>query len=205
MDCVSADHWQGAFDVVTHLIEMGHTRIGFIGISAEDAHTLRRYQGYRAALQKAGLAVQDEYTVGPATAPVFATEEDGYEGMLRLAHLKRPPTAVFARNDFAAMGALRAAHTLGLAVPKQMAIAGFDNIPLSAYTTPPLTTVQQPIAAQGRMAARLLLDRMEGRLKGPQELHRMGCQLVVRESTDPTAVSRPADGTSVLVQAVLAR
>ncbi|HEY1745066.1 MAG TPA: LacI family DNA-binding transcriptional regulator [Granulicella sp.] len=190
-DCVTADHWQGAFDAVMHLIELGHKRIGFIGISPEDAQTLRRYQGYKAALEKAGLGAPVEYTVGPANAPAFATQEDGYEGMVRLTQLKKPPTAVFARNDFAAIGALRAAHKLGLAVPEQMAIAGFDNIPLAAYTTPPLTTVQQPIAEQGRMAAQLLLDRMEGRLKGPYKRHSMPCQLVVRESTDPKAVAAP--------------
>ena len=114
---------------------------------------------------------------------------------MRLAQLKKPPTAVFARNDFAAIGALRAAHRLGLAVPGQMAISGFDNIPLAAYTTPPLTTVQQPIAEQGKMAAQLLVDRIEGRLKGPRKLHCMECQLVVRESTNPRAIAHPPNGT----------
>lgn len=183
VDCITANHWQGAFDAVTHLIELGHRRIGFIGISPEDAHTLRRHQGYKAALEGAGIEPMDRYTVGPAIAPAFATQEDGYAGMMQLARMKRAPTAVFARNDFAAIGALRAAHALGLDVPGQMAIAGFDNIPLAAYTTPPLTTVQQPIAEQGRMAARLLLDRIEGRFKGGYELHSMECQLIVREST----------------------
>jgi DNA-binding LacI/PurR family transcriptional regulator len=184
VDCISADHYQGAFDVVTHLVRLGHKRIGFIGISPEDAHTLRRHTGYVAALEQAGIAVVPEYTVGPANAPAFATQEDGYNGMKRLAALKRPPTAVFARNDFTAIGALRAANELGLQVPKQMAIAGFDNIPLAAYTTPPLTTVAQPIQEQGRMAAQILLDRLEGRLKGPYKLHSLGCELVVRESTE---------------------
>jgi DNA-binding LacI/PurR family transcriptional regulator len=183
VDCITADHYQGAFDVTTHLIERGHRRIGFIGISPEDAHTLRRYQGYEAALRKAAIAVEARYTVGPAIAPAYATQEDGYAGMIELAKLKLPPTAVFARNDFAAIGALRAAHALGLKVPEQMAIAGFDDIPLAAYTTPPLTTVQQPIAEQGRIAAKLLLDRIEGRFKGRYELRSMGCKLIVREST----------------------
>jgi len=189
VDCVTANHWQGAFDVVTHLVELGHTRIGFIGISPEDAHTLRRYQGYKAALEHAGLRLRPEYTVGPANAPAFATQEDGYEGMVRLARLKEPPTAVFARNDFAAIGALRAAHQLGLAIPQHMAVAGFDNIPLSAYATPPLTTVLQSTTEQGRLAAQLLLDRIEGRLKGPYKLQCIECQLVVRESTDTKATT----------------
>jgi DNA-binding LacI/PurR family transcriptional regulator len=184
VDCVSADHWQGAFDVTTHLIGRGHSRIGFIGIAPDDALSLRRYLGYKAALEAAGIAVRAEYTVGPASAPAFATQEDGYEGMVRLAQLKRPPTAVFARNDFAAMGALRAAHTLGMDVPGQMAVAGFDHIPLSAYTTPPLTTVKQSITEQGQMAARLLVGRIEGSIKGPRQLHTLPCEVVVRGSTD---------------------
>jgi len=183
VDCVSANHWQGAFDVVTHLISLGHKRIGFIGISAEDAHTLRRHHGYKAALEKAGLKAPAEYTVGPAMAPAFATQEDGYEGMMRLAGLKKRPTAVFARNDFAAIGALHAALTLGLKVPGEMAIAGFDDIPLGAYTTPPLTTVMQSTKEQGKMAAEMLLGRMEGRLKGARKLKTVECGLVVRGST----------------------
>jgi len=184
-DSVTADHWQGAFDVVTHLVSLGHKRIGFIGIAPEDRHSLRRYEGYAAALKQAGIPITDAYIVGPPNAPAFATQEDGFDGMVRLARLKRPPTAVFARNDFAAIGALRAAHTLGLGVPQDIAIVGFDNIPLAAFTTPPLTTVEQPIAEQGAAAARLLLDRIEGRYAGAAKKVTMPCKLVVRESTSP--------------------
>lgn len=183
VDVIDADHYQGAFDLVTHLIKGGHRRIGFIGIAREDAHTLRRYEGYAAALAEAGLKLHEEYTVGPAKGPAFSTQEDGYEGMMKLARLKRPPTAVFARNDFTAMGALRAAHELALRVPADVAIAGFDDIPLAAYAAPPLTTVSQPIREQGELAARILIDRMEGRGKQALALHTMPCQLVVREST----------------------
>lgn len=185
VDCISADHFQGAFDAVRHLIELGHRRIGFIGISPEDAHTLRRHQGYAAALQQVGLRIQREYTCGPAQAPAFATQEDGFESMTRLMRLKNPPTAVFARNDFAAIGALRAAHALGLRVPQQVAVAGFDDIPIAAYTTPPLTTVRQPIRDQGRLAAEFLLERTEGKRRGEFRTRVMDCTLVVRESTVP--------------------
>jgi DNA-binding LacI/PurR family transcriptional regulator len=182
-DSITADHWQGAFDVVTHLISLGHTHIGFIGIAHPDRHSLRRYEGYATALKAAGIPINNAYTVGPSNAPAFATQEDGYEGMTRLARMKQPPTAVFARNDFAAIGALRAAHKLGLRVPQDIAIAGFDNIPLAAFTTPPLTTVEQPITEQGAMAAHLLLDRIEGRYSGPAKRLTMLCKLVIREST----------------------
>ncbi len=167
------------------MISLGHKHIGFIGISAADAHTLPRHKGYLASLEKAGLTAPPEYTVGRDSSPTFSTQEDGYDGMLRLAKLKKPPTAVFARNDVTAIGAMHAVHTLGLNVPDDFAVAGFDDIPLAAYTTPPLTTVRQPIVEQGRLAAEMLLDRIEGRLKGAPKLHTMECQLVVRASTKP--------------------
>jgi DNA-binding LacI/PurR family transcriptional regulator len=125
MDFVTAYHWQGAFDVVSHLVCLGHSRIGFIGISPADRVSLHRYLGYAAVLEQAGIAITPHYTVGPPEAPAFATQADGFDGMMRLASLKAPPTAVFARNDFAAIGALRAAQKLGLRVPQDIAIAGF--------------------------------------------------------------------------------
>jgi DNA-binding LacI/PurR family transcriptional regulator len=183
VDCVTADHWQGAFDVVNHLISIGHREIGFIGISPEDKLSLRRYRGYAAALQQAGLEPSDDYVVGPPNAPAFATQEDGFAGMIKLAQLRRPPSAVFARNDFAAIGAMRAAHTLGMRVPHDVAIAGFDNIPLAAFTTPPLTTVAQPIRQQGAAAARFLLERITALTSRASKNISMECNLIIRGST----------------------
>jgi DNA-binding LacI/PurR family transcriptional regulator len=94
-----------------------------------------------------------------------------------------PPTAVLCRNDTAAIGALRAAHVLRLRVPQDIAIAGFDNIPLAAFQTPPLTTVEQPICEQGRTAAKLLIARIQGDHRAARKTIRMTCSLIVREST----------------------
>jgi len=185
IDCVTADHYQGSFDVVSHLIAMGHRRIGFIGASAADTTHLRRYNGYLAALQAAGIPPDPAYAVRMTAGPAFATEEDGFLGLLALRKLPEPPTAIFARNDFAAIGALRAAHTLHLRVPQDVAIAGFDNIPIAAYQTPPLTTVDQPIVEQGRIAAELLLKRIEATNSRRQTVQ-LPCKLIVRESTDAT-------------------
>jgi DNA-binding LacI/PurR family transcriptional regulator len=187
IDCVTADHYQGAFDAVKHLTTLGHRRIGFIGASMEDAGHLRRFDGYLAALEDAGIRPNEAYVHGTVAGPAFATEEDGYDGLLALCTLKRPPTAILARNDFAAIGALRAAHTLSLRVPKDIAIAGFDNIPLAAYQTPPLTTVEQPIIEQGRIAAELLFKRIEANGRRPRQLVRLPCKLIVRESTQAPA------------------
>jgi DNA-binding LacI/PurR family transcriptional regulator len=185
VDCVTANHWQGAFDAVTHLISIGHKNIGFIGISPEDRLSLRRYEGYAAALEQAGLEVNTEYIVGPPNAPAFATQEDGFEGMTKLSRLRRPPSAIFARNDFTAIGAMRAAHTMGMRVPADMAIAGFDNIPLAAFTTPPLTTVAQPIVEQGAAAAKFLLDRITAAKPKASQKILMECRLIIRGSTVP--------------------
>ena len=185
IDCVTADHYQGAFDAVTHLISLGHRRIGFLGASAEEAAHLRRYHGYVAALKAANITPDPALAAGTTAGPAFGTEEDGFNGLLELRNLADPPTAVFARNDFAAIGALRAAYTLRLRVPRDVAIAGFDNIPISAYQTPPLTTVDQPIVDQGRIAAELLLKRIESTGKPRRQTVQLPCQLIIRESTKP--------------------
>lgn len=190
IDCVTADHYKGTYEVVTHLIHLGHKRIGFIGVSPKDSDQLRRFHGYAAALKDAGIAIREDFVVGPESGPAFSTQEDGYDGIVRLARLKRPPTAVFARNDYTAIGALGAAHEMGLKVPGDIAIAGFDNIPLSNFTIPPLTTVEQPIAEQGRHAAYFLLDRIEKRVRNDRREVCLPCRLVVRQSTDPSVASR---------------
>jgi DNA-binding LacI/PurR family transcriptional regulator len=183
VDCVTADHWKGAYEAVTHLLELGHKRIGFVGIAPEHASNLRRFQGYKDALRANGIEVTKELIVGPESSPAYATEEDGYAAMLKLGSLKRRPTAIMARNDYTAVGALHAAQELGIGVPSDISLVSFDNTPISAHTTPPLTTVAQPISEQGSRAARFLLDRIEGRFKGAGRMVSLECHLIVREST----------------------
>ncbi len=139
-----------------------------------------------------GLDIRDEWIVGPAgdSGPGYSTLADGYAGMQRLLELSRRPTAIFARNDFTAMGALSAARDRGLSIPGDIAIVGFDNVPLSAFTTPPLTTVEQPTAEQGRRAAELLLERIEGEVEAEHREVSFDCRLIVRASTH-TAAEQP--------------
>jgi DNA-binding LacI/PurR family transcriptional regulator len=189
VDRVTANHWRGAFDAVEHLISLGHKRIAYIGASALHARRLRRFQGFCDALHQHGLDVRDEWIVGPAgdSGPGYSTLADGYAGMQRLLDLSRRPTAIFARNDFTAMGALSAARDRGLNIPGDIAIVGFDNVPLSAFTTPPLTTVEQPTAEQGRRAAEMLLERIEGKVEGEHREVSFDCRLIVRASTQTPA------------------
>jgi len=189
VDHVSADHWTGGFEATAHLIAAGHSRIAFIGATLINGSGLARFQGYLTAMRESGLEVSSEYLAAgeDSDSPGYSTQADGYEGVRRMMALPKPPTAVFARNDYTAIGAICGAHDLGLAVPGDLAVAGFDNVPLSAYTTPPLTTVEQYMKDQARQAAQFLLDRLEGRHEGARREVCLGCRLVIRQSTAKVA------------------
>jgi DNA-binding LacI/PurR family transcriptional regulator len=186
-DLVTADNLKVGYEATRHLIQIGRQRIAFIGVSLTKNVALRRFRGYLEALEEHGLPVAEELIVGPQGAngqvPGYSTEEIGYEGMTRLLALKERPTAIFARNDFTAVGALNAIKQAGLRVPEDIAVVGYDDIPLAAHTSPPLTTVRQPTREQGRIAAELLLRRIEAGQHPPREERVFQCQLVIREST----------------------
>ncbi len=187
-DLVIADNLKGGYEATKHLIQTGRRRIGFIGVSLTKSIALRRFRGYLEALEEHGLPVEEELIVGPRGVNDqihgYSTEEVGYEGMTKLLSLKERPTAVFARNDFTAVGALNAIKQAGLRVPEDIAVVGYDDIPLAAHTSPPLTTVRQPTREQGRVAAEFLLRRIEAAEHLPRAERVFRCQLVVRESTE---------------------
>lgn len=193
IDRVTADHGRGAFALVEHLIGLGHRDIGFLGATMAHQASLSRFAGYVDALREHGLDVRPEWMAGPsAESPAYSTQEDGYAGMRFLLGAGSRPTAVLCRNDFTAIGAICAAIDLGLPVPREMAIAGFDNIPISAYTQPPLTTVEQPTAEQGRLAGQMLVERLTREYEGERREIVLPCQLVVRKSCGASASGGPA-------------
>jgi DNA-binding LacI/PurR family transcriptional regulator len=196
---VTADHWKGAYDAVEHLISLGHKHIGYIGGSPGAAGRLRRFQGYCEAMRAHSLEVRDEWIAGPDAefGPGYSRQADGYAAMEHLLSLTERPTAVFARNDFTAMGAMSAARDRGVSIPNDIAIAGFDNVPQSAFTTPPLTTVAQSTAEQGRAAARMLLARIENPAPAPAESETLclDCRLIVRGSTVANWKAKHAETT----------
>jgi DNA-binding LacI/PurR family transcriptional regulator len=185
VDRVTADHHKGAYEAVKYLIEAGHKRIGFVGVTLANGSELQRFQGYLQALRDHNLAIDEQLIVGPeaVAGPGYSTQQDGYQSMQRLLTLKTPPTAIFARNDFTAIGAMCAIHDAGRSVPEDFSVIGFDNVPLAAYTSPPLTTVHQPTEEQGRQAAALLLERIEGDQGKARREIILNCQLIVRQST----------------------
>jgi DNA-binding LacI/PurR family transcriptional regulator len=103
--------------------------------------------------------------------------------MTKLLKMRRRPTAVFARNDFTAVGALNAIRQAGLSVPEDIAVVGYDDIPLASHTSPPLTTVRQPTREQGNIAAESLVKRIEGGIDLPRTERVFECELVVRGSS----------------------
>ncbi|MEQ1761502.1 MAG: LacI family DNA-binding transcriptional regulator [Pyrinomonadaceae bacterium] len=187
VDSISADNFTGGFEATQHLIDLGHNRIGFIGAGFENRSRLKRLQGYLSALTKHGIQIDERLITGRRDSsrdtPGYSTEAIGYEGMKRLLSLPIRPTAVFARNDFTAVGAISAAKEAGLRIPQDIAIVGFDDTPLAVHTTPPLTTVRQPMKLQGQLAAEMLLRRISGEAEDTTEKRILDCELIIREST----------------------
>src|SRR6266496_6092385 len=138
-DLVTADNLQGGYEATRHLIDLGHKRIGFIGVSLTKGVSLRRFQGYQEALTEHGLPIEERLIVGSGGSdqmPGYSTEEMGFAGMNKLLRLQRRPTAVFARNDFTAIGALNAIKQAGLRIPEDIAVVGYDDIPLASHVAP---------------------------------------------------------------------
>jgi LacI family transcriptional regulator, xylobiose transport system transcriptional regulator len=173
---VGATNWSGGLSATNHLIELGHRRIAIITGPPALLCSRARLDGYRGALERAGIAL-DEQLVRPGDFRVKA----GYEQGKALFALPDRPSAIFAGNDLAALGVLRAAREMGLHVPEDVSVVGFDDIPLAAWSTPSLTTVRQPLSEMAAVAVRTLLESAEsGPLTRRVEL---ATDLVVREST----------------------
>lgn len=167
----------GAHEATRHLIDLGHVRIGTVLGRPGAVPTTQRLEGYRAALASAGLA----------SAPDLIADGDfRYESGLvagtALLRRTRPPTAIFAHNDPMAMGVMEAARRLGRRVPEDLSIVGFDDVESARWSTPPLTTVRQPLEDIGGEAVRMLDGALRGvRTRGRQ----LRTRLVVRGSTAP--------------------
>jgi LacI family transcriptional regulator len=176
---VDVDNEKGAELAVQHLLARGHTRVAHLMGDEAQPSVSRRREAFVRALQRAGIDVPPAYLV-----PGRYNAAAGYEGGLRLLALPEPPTAIFAGNDALALGAIAAARERGVAVPEQLSVVGFDDIPASRLVTPPLTTVRQPLAAIGALATRLLVAQIE-REPIARLAHLKEPELVIRGSTAP--------------------
>jgi LacI family transcriptional regulator len=176
VDGVLTDHHLGGYQATQHLIDLGHRRIACITGPFNGTPSARRAMGYRHALREAGLPDDPAFVLTGDYSP-----QSGLEATVNLLALDNPPTAIFACNDLMALGAIRAIMMRGLRVPDDISVVGFDNIELAAYSTPPLTTVAQPIMEIGSRAASLLIDRIQDKRRDIQHPV-LPTALIVRES-----------------------
>lgn len=176
---LGATNWAGGVQATRHLLDLGHTRIGFAGGPAGSLPARERLHGYREALESAGIEL-DPALMGSGS--FYA--ETGAALSDRMLDLDEPPTAIFAASDSIAVGVIRTAHRRGLNVPADLSVVGFDDTYNAMWVEPPLTTVKQPLRQMGRVAARTVLDLAAGKV--PDSHHvQLATSLVVRESTAP--------------------
>jgi DNA-binding LacI/PurR family transcriptional regulator len=175
---VRTDREAGGYLATRHLLDLGHSRIGHLMDGAAYARRgSERSAGYRRALREAGIEISPNWVVQGTN-----TVAGGDASMrMLLEGVGPPPTAVFAFNDQMAIGALHALRTSGLRVPEDMAVVGFDGIALGAFTTPELTTVEQPRAEVGKCAVELVFKSLGGLAPSPGQVT-LPVRLVVRES-----------------------
>ena len=172
---VSIDHRQAAIDAVQYLLNQGHRRIGLITADETYLWAQQRREGYELALTRAGIALEARL-VGTAADTDYESGSQAAGGLLALVE---PPTAVFAVSDTLAIGAIKAFRRAGRRVPTDIAVVGFDDLPLSAVFEPGLTTIAQPMRELGEVATELLLECLAGGMPASRTLpHR----LVLRES-----------------------
>ncbi|MEU2508486.1 LacI family DNA-binding transcriptional regulator [Streptomyces sp. NPDC007863] len=176
---VGATNWAGGLAATEHLLELGHRRIAAIGGRKEMLCSQARIDGYRAALERAGIEV-DRALIRFGDFQ----HEGGFRCAQELLALPEPPTAVFAGSDQQAMGVYEAARQGGLSIPGDLSVVGFDDLPMCDWLSPPLTTVRQPLEEMGRVAARTLFQLLDGQpLVSPRM--ELSTELKVRLSTAP--------------------
>jgi DNA-binding LacI/PurR family transcriptional regulator len=178
LDCVVNDDLAGAAMAVEHLAGLGHRRIAHVS-GGNGAGAADRLRGYERTMSRLGLGRH------VFVAPGEYTEEGGYRGTRRLLGEKERPTAVFAANDLAALGALTAFEEAGLSVPEDVSIVGYDNTYLAALGSISLTSIDQPRHEMGILAARLLLERIESGRAEPR-LEVLKPRLVSRSTSAPS-------------------
>lgn len=171
---VHATNYQGALAAMEYLVGLGHRRIGYISGRAELESSSRRLKGYQDALEKAGIPVDPQLI-----ASGDYTTKTGITGTQYLLGLEEPPTAIFASNDQMAMGVFQIAEEMGIRIPEDLSVMGFDNITESKYMG--LTTVDQFISDMGYVATQMLIKIING-VPLEEQTYRMQTQLVVRNS-----------------------
>ncbi len=190
IDSLTIQNCRGAREMVAHLVSLGHRRIAIIKGSQRNYDAAERLRGYRLALREAGIAPDPSIEL----AGNF-TEAGGYAATMALLSMSSRPTAIFAANDSMAIGALSALRESGVQVPEEMAVAGFDDIPLARFMDPPLSSVRVPIWELGARAVEILLHGITHKNDHARRRERVSTELVIRRSTSGLAAERPPPQT----------
>ncbi|MBF8188064.1 substrate-binding domain-containing protein [Nonomuraea sp. K274] len=188
MTSIGATDFYGGMSATRHLLDLGHRRIAYLGGSQTAAVNQARMHGYRAAMEAAGVPVLPGYV----RAAGFCQPDAVTEGAVLLG-LDPRPTAVFAFSDEIALGLVQAARAQGLRIPEDLSVVGFDDTELAALTSPPLTTVRQPLREMSIVALRTAL-RLAASEKIESHHVELATELVVRESSAPRPVAAGHDG-----------
>jgi DNA-binding LacI/PurR family transcriptional regulator len=184
---VGVDDYYGASMAVSHLLELGHRKIGYIGLTNRLTSNRQRMRAYHDLLVQAGCQPREEW-LQIAHPPIASSTGDVELGRSLLKPLlDAGVTAVFCYNDMVAIGVLMACRELGLQVPQDLSVVGYDDIAMAGYISPPLTTVSQPKRGLGRIACQKLLDVIEGK---SVDDHILMPSFVLRESTGSVAEHR---------------
>jgi LacI family transcriptional regulator len=182
---VGATNWAGGLSATEHLISLGHRRIGLVAGPRDLLCSRARLDGYRAALDAAGIDLDDKLIMQGDFR-----HDSGFAAGDRMLDLDDPPTAVFASSDQMALGVYEAARRRGLRIPADLSVVGFDDLPEARWSSPPLTTVRQPLAEMGGLAARTILRMARGETLATPRVE-LATELVVRDSTAaPGSTSR---------------
>ena len=188
-NCIQVDDTAAAYDITKHLIEHGHKRIGFLCGGEEHISTHGRLDGYKEALQQAGISIDPELIVAGEYS-----FDSGVSGAKHLLETDTPPTAIFASNDEMAAGALFAARLMHIEIPQQLSIVGFEDSPFSRQTWPKLTTAHQPNNEIAKCAAALVLNK--ARSKSAAESAAANKDAGIKKKFVPELLVRDSTGDS---------
>ncbi|MBK5291212.1 MAG: LacI family DNA-binding transcriptional regulator [Acidobacteriia bacterium] len=182
---VSIDDVAGARQITEHLLGLGHTRLAYIGDRFGLQSNLDRMAGFQDVIERAPQARRPARVVyGDGTSA------GGAQAMGELLASNQAPTAVFCYNDRTAQGALSAIHEHGLRVPEDISVAGFDDLPVSSFCHPPLTTLRQPMNGMGRQAMEILEQLLSRNPKAPDMANKFVGDLIIRRSTGVPSIGK---------------
>ena len=176
---VIIDNYHGGFIAAEHLVDYGHKLIGYIDRHIDHSHSIDRKRGFFAAMEKYGIIKYDNFFIRSKGL----SYEDGYNAAKKMLKQKRRPTAIFGYNDNVAVGVVRAALDLNLKIPKELSIIGYDDMTISNFITPRLTTIHYPVLKMAKATVELLLSLIDNTETSIPKTITVQPRLIIRETT----------------------